>query len=369
MLTGKKPPVGNTKYDPPDALAKMKQANAAEPTRTTAGCAASQDKYKGLGKEDMEIADRLQKLKEGRKPKSTSGSVPTGDDLAQRLAAVRGQSSTQTSQPFVCRPDTRSQQEQVDSLLEMVGNEVHLDSRMESSHIQNIETRLNRLRDRPESSESADGVIQNNLNKADSKNIKPKTLNISGETGSNVASGGGQDDFDLTEVNRLMQQTAANVHGDARQAVDELKKDKDLWNRVNRLKTNGKGGGDTAGHPTSDDEDEEDSEDEEAAARKVCKQIMAEMRLDEACPVPVGAQHSASSANSSKKSKTKPVKDSPPVEDELPWCCICNNDATLRCVGCDNDLYCQRCFREGHDRFDMKDGHKAIQYKQLKNKS
>ncbi|KAF8567407.1 hypothetical protein P879_06732 [Paragonimus westermani] len=41
-------------------------------------------------------------------------------------------------------------------------------------------------------------------------------------------------------------------------------------------------------------------------------------------------------------------------EDELPWCCICNRNAQLRCVDCDGDLFCQSCYRRTHHSRDMK---------------
>lgn len=37
------------------------------------------------------------------------------------------------------------------------------------------------------------------------------------------------------------------------------------------------------------------------------------------------------------------------IDEEVDtWCIICQDDATLRCQGCDGDLYCQNCWMEGH---------------------
>jgi len=35
-------------------------------------------------------------------------------------------------------------------------------------------------------------------------------------------------------------------------------------------------------------------------------------------------------------------------EDIDSWCIICNDDAAVKCIGCDGDLYCRQCWEEGH---------------------
>lgn len=35
-------------------------------------------------------------------------------------------------------------------------------------------------------------------------------------------------------------------------------------------------------------------------------------------------------------------------EEVDSWCIICQDDATVKCLGCDEDLYCASCWKEGH---------------------
>ncbi|KAG9017479.1 Abscission/NoCut checkpoint regulator [Tulasnella sp. 427] len=53
------------------------------------------------------------------------------------------------------------------------------------------------------------------------------------------------------------------------------------------------------------------------------------------------------------------AKDNKPEE----WCSICNADAEVSCPGCDNDLYCKKCYTQGHpsDAADAAE-HKPVDY-------
>ncbi|KAF2707567.1 hypothetical protein K504DRAFT_458058 [Pleomassaria siparia CBS 279.74] len=53
------------------------------------------------------------------------------------------------------------------------------------------------------------------------------------------------------------------------------------------------------------------------------------------------------------------------------WCVICNDDARLKCLGCEGDLYCQNCWMEGHRGEDAgfeERTHKAVLYSKKKKK-
>ncbi|ETN37099.1 uncharacterized protein HMPREF1541_08089 [Cyphellophora europaea CBS 101466] len=72
----------------------------------------------------------------------------------------------------------------------------------------------------------------------------------------------------------------------------------------------------------------------------------------------------------SSTAKSPPASSKPPApgltdEDIDTWCIICMDDANLRCLGCDGDLYCTNCWVEGHRGEDAgyeERRHKAVEF-------
>ena len=83
-------------------------------------------------------------------------------------------------------------------------------------------------------------------------------------------------------------------------------------------------------------------------------------------------------ATSSTTSSSRPPRTSSSYDDAdvATWCCICNDDAALRCLGCEGvdgdegegggELYCTRCWIEGHRGEDAgreERAHRAVLFK------
>ena len=69
-------------------------------------------------------------------------------------------------------------------------------------------------------------------------------------------------------------------------------------------------------------------------------------------------------ANAQTSNSTAKAAPAPPDETET-WCIICLADAQVKCVGCDGELYCTKCWMEGHRGDDAgfeERGHRAVAF-------
>ncbi|NXN98976.1 ANCHR regulator, partial [Rhinopomastus cyanomelas] len=351
-LTGEESHSSSAKWSPPEnykkrvAAFEAKQNQLKEQQKAAAkpqGQAGS--RYQGLSKEDRAIAERLEKLREERKPKSIPtqaeiearlaalkedcrGPVPSTQEMEDRLAALQGRDPpSQALKPVHQPPDTRSVVQQTDDLLTQLSEEAAIDE-------------LYRTRVLPQAgtSQSLNDLSRQREDYIWPANLDPKQLE--------------------EEKNKLLAEAAVELQ----QENTRQEKILQIAKRLAALK------GEDPDKVTLETYKlvDSDEESEEETICKLLKQLTDEAALDEASgfniPPDQASQPGPSQKNLHEKAKQKVAttafaRADDSDEDELPWCCICNEDATLRCHGCDGDLYCQRCFREGHDEFDLKDHH------------
>ncbi|NWX48307.1 ANCHR regulator, partial [Steatornis caripensis] len=340
-LTGEVSQSSSAKWSPPEnykkrvAAFEAKQNQLKEQHKAAAKPPGQAGfKYRGLSKEDRAIAERLEKLREERKPKSIPtqaeiearlaalkedcrGPVPSTQEMEDRLAVLQGRDPpSQAPRPVHQPPDTRSLVQQTDDLLTQLSEEVAIDEHYRP-----------RVQPQAVSSQNLNDLSRESEDCVCTANLDPEELE--------------------EEKNKLLAEAAAELREENTRQEKILQVAKRL--AVLRGEDPEKVTLETYKLPDSDEEVTE-----EEAIRRVLKQLTEEAALDEASgfniPPEQTSQPGPLQQNLRKKAKQKTptttalARADDSDEDELPWCCICNEDATLRCHGCDGDLYCQRCF-------------------------
>jgi len=298
-------------YAPPEALQKRLE-NLEGPVQPPITVYRQNSKIanlrRGLSQDDQGIVDRLEKLKEERKENEKA---TTDSEVAERLAKLKGSKTIDDdNKPFYQAPTNKTEAEKTKDLLEATNDEIQLDMKNRKlSPEDDISARLAKLRGQEAPPASAE------------TNKMPDPLSVLGQN-KNLDN---LEDMDMDDVAKLLDAVNKDVELEAKAALSNLNKDKEIREHLEKI----------SGNKASANIEDTEDDDYEESADSVLKQILAEQALEDRL---AGVEITGDNDDD----------DDEDDKEELPWCGICNEDASIRCTGCDGDLYCNSCFKEFH---------------------
>nr|ACO11410.1 Zinc finger FYVE domain-containing protein 19 [Caligus rogercresseyi] len=282
---------------------------------------------RGLSLEDQQIVNRLQRLHEERvslKKRRCSQPVeqqPCDDEIAQRLAKLRGQEGTQSSSKAsstpVQEPDKRTDVEKEEGLIQEAKDRIRLEANKPDPDAE-IASRLAKLRGE-------------NAQKNDKEENEVKEfIKTSGDEEMEI------DSSDVTATD--IQEMAKKLSKEAQDGLKDLSEDPEISKKMN----------DMALDPQVDDTESDD------VIRQILDEAALEKKLGHLGPLPAfedddDLEEGKTAILRSTQFAGRSVQKQLNTGEEFPWCVICNEDASLRCPQCESDLYCSRCFRECHN--------------------
>jgi len=180
-----------------------------------------------LSKADLEIAQRLESLR-----KRHNENIPTEEEMASRLAQIKGLPSDHYNQPQAAyqRPDIRTNVERTDDLLTQVMSEVAIDASVPKPEDE-LEARLARLRGDEHhrggsSTAQLEGAV--GLPPPTAANCIPRSYAAPSQSRMDNSIGDDLDDLTLDEVEAVMAAASHEATASAQQSLGQLNADREL---------------------------------------------------------------------------------------------------------------------------------------------
>lgn len=143
------------------------------------------------------------------------------------------------------------------------------------------------------------------------------------------------------EVDDLLKQYTDEAGIEFNMTMREKKNVEELEQKLRKLKSGE--GSETLDSTTAEPEDDD------AVTARIIQKTIAEGQLERKL------QSSLEKEDDDDDDELDLSDDITGEDSELPWCIICNENACIKCFGCDGSLYCDACFKQGHEFFNMED--------------